>query len=302
MALLFYTFVVVFKPQISTKVISMYSSRYQLCDCVNFTSLCTNFRSKRSNENYCFKSFVNNDKQTLVLVVYGSLNTPQCWARAYCVCTLIVTPVHVLIRSLRRRALPLYAVSLTEILLLSGNVHPNPGPIYPPLPVLHEKSAASILSKPAAHHNLCAAQPVNRPDSIVSVCLHTTPADDHCFIYALSYSLSSYIGLQRTYNDLLNEIKREFSYNEATYANFHTGSTASLRSLASEYFNLKHYNTDFGDLVPQIAASSLQLRTNICGRTAQRITDCHTICPVNQPHDGLPIGTPYVVLHLANIY
>ena len=152
-----YTFITVFKPQISTKIISTYSSWYQLCDCVNFTSLGTNFRSKRSNKNYCFKSFVNNDKQMFVLVCYGSLGTQQCWARAYCVSALIATPVRVLIWASRRRALPQYAVSLTGILLLPGNVNPNPGPIHQPLPVLHDKSATSILSKPAAQYNLCTA-------------------------------------------------------------------------------------------------------------------------------------------------
>ena len=71
-----------------------------------------------------------------------------------------------------------------------------------------------------------------------------------------------------------------------------------LRFPARKYFSLKQYNTDFGDLVPLIAAPSLQMHIVICGRAVQRVADCYIVRPISQ-RSGSSSG-PYVVLHLAN--
>ena len=58
----------------------------------------------------------------------------------------------------------------------------------------------------------------------------------------------------------LNKVKNEGTVNEANYIAFFAGTADSLRSLARQYFDMRRYNTDFGDLVPLIAGISFQKR------------------------------------------
>ena len=95
------------------------------------------------------------------------------------------------------------------LLLLSDIVHLNPSPID--------------------------AQPALRPDLIVSVDFHATPADGHCFMHTVQQSLSSYLNCVYISNDVLNGIKQELANNEAAYATFFTSSMSCLHSEAVEY-------------------------------------------------------------------
>ena len=65
---------------------------------------------------------------SLMLAGQGPLSTAQCMARLYYVYSLIMAAIH---RRSNARAgcRPRYAFALCSALLLSGNVHPNPGPV-----------------------------------------------------------------------------------------------------------------------------------------------------------------------------
>ena len=129
------------------------------------------------------------------------------------------------------------------LLLLSGNVQSNLGPL-------------------AASYNI--NQPALLPVSIVTVCLVTASFDGHCFIHALKYSLATYLKHEHSYRDILNRVNNEATVNEANYTAFIAGIVDSLRSLAKQYFDLRHYNTDFADLLPLIAVTSFQIHIVIC--------------------------------------
>ena len=148
------------------------------------------------------------------------------------------------------------------LLLLSGNIQSNPGSL-------------------AANNN------INRnallPFSIVTVHLVTTLSDRHCFIHALRYSLATNLKCEYLYHDILNRVKNKTTVNEANYTAFFAGTIDSLSSLTRQYFDLRYYSTNFGDLVPLIASKSFLIRIVICSRTNQRIADCSIIQPYALP-------------------
>ena len=73
------------------------------------------------------------------------------------------------------------------LLLLSGYVQSNPGPL-------------------ASSNNI--NQPTLLPVFIVTVSLVTTSSDGHCFIHALRYSLAKYLKREYSYHDILNREKK----------------------------------------------------------------------------------------------
>ena len=115
----------------------------------------------------------------------------------------------------------------------------------------------------------------------------------------MRYSLATYLKREYSYHDILKRVKSEATVNKANYTPFFAGIVDSLHSLAKQHFDLRRYNSDFGDLVPLIAASSFQMRFVICSRVNQRIADCSIIRPFALPAANVN-RLPYVILHLAN--
>ena len=119
----------------------------------------------------------------LTFASQGPLSTAQYMARLYCVNSLIVAAIH------RRSSAgagcrPRYAFALCSALLLPGNVHPNPGPVY---------------SKPDVQSS--------ELTSIIDITIMNTNSDGHCFLYSLCTSLQSYPGLTIAKDKLIIAIR-----------------------------------------------------------------------------------------------
>ena len=102
--------------------------------------------------------------------------------------------------------------------------------------------------------------------SVISIRTESTARNDHCFIYALRASLSSYTGVHISCESALGFLADEVNNNFALYAQFSSSSTSfkSLKLQANCYFKLKSYNSYFCDILPLIPANTFCIRLYIC--------------------------------------
>ena len=94
--------------------------------------------------------------------------------------------------------------------------------------------------------------------------------DGHCFLYSIISALNS-DGWSITKDDLCQSIEFEIFDNTNVYLPF-MGEDSSLLLFQSLYAYTvdKHYDTEFGDLIPQICANALNVNINIVSRHVDR--------------------------------
>ena len=92
-----------------------------------------------------------------------------------------------------------------------------------------------------------------------------TPGDGHCLIHAVRISWEQQISSIHvpSYETIKTLIYRETIQNINSYLNFVLYDKPSLIKDLNRYIFQKHYNSPFGDLVPQIISNAFSLELNI---------------------------------------
>ena len=150
-------------------------------------------------------------KKSIVLTIY-SMKKGYClhllvtvrwalfWCRSYCIAVLIRISLRILSKQricLRSHDWQAYAISLTSMLLFSGNVHPNPGPYK--LTLSWSQGTSNISQQIAVLNN---------------------PADGHCFLHSLHGSLRNNVNIDISQNELIQCIRSELLQYKAFYTDF----------------------------------------------------------------------------------
>ncbi len=154
------------------------------------------------------------------------------------------------------------------LILLSGSVHPNPGPTL-----------------------LAVAQPDMELSMLLAEPLHT-PADGHCLLHAVSQSFSHYLKLRIPVSHIAAHTRLEINSHLDYYACFLTNNM-SLATMATNYFDFKVWNSDLGDILPLAVANTFTIKIVIIR------ANFSPSCIVVEPRLNTP-DAPYIIIHLAN--
>ena len=157
---------------------------------------------------------------------------------------------------------------LTYLPLISGNLRANPGPMV------------MLANFPALEH----------------MSIQNTPADEHCFIHSVRASLSNFIGIIFTHDDLINPIKKEIDGNFAICTSFFARPTSVFEAPLKHYLLYKRYNCDV-DIIQLATASALSVCIIIVTGIPSTSVLFNTISPLRL---NVVLDLPYIIVHLAN--
>ena len=225
-------------------------------------------------ESHCLSCFFNAEEPLFTHICYGQLNSLQ-WVKMYCAAMAIAASFCLICQPTKRKW-QVFNFSMAIILLLSGNVHPNPGPAL-----------------------TCGQQPLLKPDSALDVTIIPTLGDKHCFIHSLCISIASYLGINIPYHQLIHFLHKESQLHEAVYQPFFPNSAHLYCRKMINYFEQKAYNSKFCDFLPLMAANAFNIRLIVCSTLSSQIRKCVTIQP-SVCSDKRADYSPYVALHLCN--
>ena len=154
-------------------------------------------------------------------------------------------------------------------------MHPHPGPAAPTI-------GQQQLVQPSLA-------------SLETVLLVPTSGDGHCFMHALRISMATYLHATFEQQEVLRLLKNEIIANKDKYVHFLPYPVATFRQQTRDYFYLRQYNCDFGDLIPLAASIALGLQIFITPSHNIRLTDSHIICPSNTAQQD---SLSYVIMQL----
>ena len=129
-------------------------------------------------------------------------------------------------------------VITTDVILLCGDIHLNPGPV-----ALQLKSLPDFFSLTAADLRM----------------IHTL-SDGLCLLHATSLSLRHLHGLHISTRHLVDLGSRELHCNATDYLPFGFANVTELQRLTDCYIRQQSYNTLVGDIAPLAIANALCIR------------------------------------------
>ena len=170
----------------------------------------------------------------------------------------------------RHRNYLAYMTYLFLLMLSADDINPNPEHALQSLPqpgeFLTSTFSNGLPTPDHVVHQRCVSQFSSMalaPRDVIVTILPTT-ADGHCFIHTLQTSIILYLHRDFTYVDLLHRLRNEVTLYEDLYLGFYAGSKQIFRYESTRYFLSEVYNSNFGDIIPLIAANALNTQIIIC--------------------------------------
>ena len=197
---------------------------------------------------------------------YASVNTLCTLVRLYLCVSLVYTsrrPHH------GSRHSPIYALSLSGLIIQSGNVHPNPGPSY----------SGSFLAE----------IPLRRLRIV------NTQADGHCFINSVCMSLTNYLNVTMSQDTLVSRIHQELINYFNDYKPFLSLSSDRFLSQLDNYLVRKRYNSDVVDIIPLATSTALCIEIVVITGPAYNLSSFLNITPLRSTTQNLP----RIIVHLV---
>ena len=184
--------------------------------------------------------------------------------------------------------------------LSAGDVNPNPEHTLQSLPqpgeFLTSTFSNGLPTPDHVVHHRCVSQfsSMALAPRDMTVTILPTTADGHCFIYALRTSIILYLHRDFTHVNLLHCLRNEVALYEDLYLGFYAGSKQMFRYESIRYFLSKVYNSNFGNIIPLIAANALNIQIEICLSPHVSLLNCRIV----QPFRCAPAAWPLVILDL----
>ena len=110
--------------------------------------------------------------------------------------------------------------------------------------------------------------------------------------------METHLSVRLLHHEILQRLRNEIIVNEEMYTNFFAHNIPLFRLQAMQYFDMKCYNSDFGDLLPLIAATAFDLQIIILAFPKLQLRDCHIVTSFHV----YTVSCPYVILHLSQEY
>ena len=165
------------------------------------------------------------------------------------------------------------------VILISGDIHLNPGPTtrsitaFAATPQLRELPAFISLA----------------PTQLQRI---NTPGDGHCLFHAVSLSLKHLYDLSLPTALIINLVQNELLTHFIEYSSFGFSSENIFQSQVRQYLTYRRYNSAIGDLGPLAVANALAIRIYITDEVSSAV---HLRATVNS---RLPVGdSQYIILH-----
>ena len=213
-----------------------------------------------------FQRFLGIQSRLFTSVVTESVSTLCTLVRLYLCVSLVYTSRRPC-RSLRHS--PIYALSLSGLIILSGNVHPNPGP----------SNSGSF----SADIPLRCLRIVN------------TQADGHCFINSVCMLLTNYLGVTMSYDTLVSRIHEELTNHFNDYKSFFLLSLDHFLSQLDGYLVCKRYNSDVVDIVPLATSTALCIEIIVITGPTYNLSFFLNVTPLRSTTQNLP----RIIVHLV---
>ena len=91
------------------------------------------------------------------------------------------------------------------------------------------------------------------------ISIQNTPADGLYFIHSVRVSLSNFLGISCTHDDLIDSIKKEIDDNFVIYTSFIALPTSVFEAQLKNYLLYKRFNCDVVHIIPFAMASALSV-------------------------------------------